>query len=208
VDNIAAERGEMAITTLLQMSKRGSYDEDFSKEVREGLSSILEKTMNYSIDEYGRVVRKFPLLEEKGDIIASKLGEFRFSDSLKAYNDAFDVYGSSPKASLGLLRVAIENIIHDILKSLGSSTTNNQKENFKRLKELELIRELDSQECANCHHRKRDHEFNHAYTLYGLLSHYGSHKKQVTDDIADFLFTSTATLIWLLVIRYEKRIKS
>jgi hypothetical protein len=68
--------------------------------------------------------------------------------------------------------------------------------------------EIPNSECQKCHHKKRDHELNYSYAIYGLLSHYGSHKELVTEELANFLFTSTSAFIWLLINRYETQLSS
>lgn len=50
---------------------------------------------------------------------------------------------------------------------------------------------------------KKDNEFDYSYDIYSLLSHYGSHAELITDEVANFLFTSTIAFIWFLINRYE-----
>lgn len=208
VRNMPEENDELLIKNLVQMSKRATYDKDLSKDVLNELNSIMKRTMSYRVDENGNILPIFPHMRKESDLILKKLDEMSFTKGYKNYREAYNFYKSSPKGSLALLRSSLEGIVDDMLIFLNiEASLLNMKEKLLKLKESHILRELQSPECPKCHYRKLDHEFNFAYTLYGLLSYYGSHKELVTEELANFLFTSTSVFIWLLINRFENIIK-
>ena len=200
IENMPEDNDELLIINLVQMSKRATYDRDLSENVLDELNPIMERTMNCRVDENGEILPIFPYMKEEPSLILKKLDEMSFMKAYKNYKEAYNVYKLSPKASLALLRSSLEGIVDDILLFLKIETpSTNMKEKLLKLKEPRILRKLQGS--------KHDHEFNFAYTLYGLLSHYGSHKELVTEELANFLFTSTSAFIWLLINRFEDIIK-
>jgi hypothetical protein len=69
----------------------------------------------------------------------------------------------------------MEGLIDAILEANGIPTTLHMKDKCKKLKELTILKDMPSPECDRCHYKKRDIEFNNAYDIYSLLSHYARH---------------------------------
>lgn len=203
MEQISKNKGEIVVKTLIDMAKYGTWDQDYSGEVLTEINPILERTMNCRANKNGEILPIFPLLDEEPTLILIKLKSMGFTKGYSNYRDAFKTYRTSPKGSLGLLRASIEGVVEEILKSRGKVSTSNMKENLSKLKDLGILKEILNGECLMCHHKKKDHEFNYAYIVFGLLSHYGSHQELVTEELANFLFTSTSAFIWFLINRYE-----
>lgn len=142
-------------------------------------------------------------IENKQTYIEKRLAELRFTNSLIPYQDALKIYRVSSKGSISQLRVTIDDLTNEIIKNKGLSPHKNFKNRLEQLKNLGLLKEIDNVICATCNHRKQDSEFNNAYDFYALLSHYGSHPCEVTEPVADWLYTSTSAFIWFILKRYE-----
>jgi len=175
-------------------------------EIYTELNSIMERTMQCRMDEELNVI---PILEpdlkihEKETFIERKLKDFGFNKTLKNYKDAIKTYNTSYKGSISLLRSTFESLVDEIIESKGEQLKSNQKDKLLQLEKLGILKAIDNQECPKCHHKKKDSEFNYSYDIYSLLSHYGSHKELLTEELANFLFTSTLGFVWFLINRYE-----
>ena len=206
LQNLPTGRGDLAIKVILEMAKRGAWDQDYSGEVYEKINPTMERTMRCQIDREGNVIPIFETaleITEKQTYIERKLEELGFDESLANYRDAFRTYKTSSKGSISLLRSTIESLTDEILNLRGIRLGRNQKDKLNQLKEIEVLKDIESPICQKCGHKKRDAEFNFAYDLYSLLSHYGSHSELITEDLANLLFTSTSTFIWFLIARCE-----
>lgn len=204
IENLPPDSAENVLNVLLDMSKLGEWNADYSSEILTEINPILERTMDCNIDENGNILPLFPLLENEPNLILAKLRNLEFDQGYQNYKDAFDTYRNSPKGSLGLLRASFEGILNEILTAKGIEITSNVKDNLAKLIDIGIIENLSAIECSNCHYKKLDHEFNHSYNLYGLLSHYGSHPRLVTDELANFIFTTTSALIWYLINKIDE----
>jgi len=205
-ENMSEDHIELALKVIIDSSKRATWDKDLSDELIPGLNYVLERTMNCRTNENGELLPIFdPVLgiEEKQTYIERKLEELGFSNSLTPYQDALKIYKTSSKGSISQLRVTIDDLSSEILRNIGLSPHRNFKNRLEQLRNLGLIKEIDRVTCRNCNHRKQDSEFNFAYDFYALLSHYGNHPSEVTEPVADWLYTSTSTFIWFILKRYE-----
>ena len=153
--------------------------------------------------ENGKVTMLFPLLAQKPDLIGRKLKALGFHISFANYDQASKTYRTSPKACLSLLRTTVESLNEENIRAKGLTPAANHKDRLSQIVTLGLVKTISSTDCTTCHHRKLDNEFNLSYDLYGLLSHYGSHTRLVDDPMANFLFTATASYIWLIINRFE-----
>ena len=197
------------VKTVLDMAKREKMGGKWYNKIYAELNSIMERTMQCRMDEEWNIYPIFDedlQLSEKLTFIEKKLEEHKFNTTLILYKDALKTYKTSHKGSIALLRSAFDSLVDEIIESKGEVLKNNQKEKLEQLENLGILKEIDSRECQKCHYKKRDSEFIYSYSIYGLLSHYGNHKKLLTDEeeVANFLYTSALALIWLLINRYEK----
>lgn len=199
MDHTPNENAEITLKTLLEMSKRGPYDNNVSKEVVQELNPYLKQSMKCKIDENGNIVSIFPLLDEESDIILQKLEQLGLSQGHSNYNSALSTFRTSPKGSLSLLRNAFEGITNEIIVREDGPLPTSFKDKLMRLQILRIIHTISTTD------RSRDSELNYAYDLYSLLSHYGSHPEEVDDTSAEHIFTSGSALILLIISRYKSR---
>jgi hypothetical protein len=198
---------ELLIETVLDMAKSGGIGGKWFNRIYPELNSLMERTMQCRIGAEWNII---PILDEnlqtseKETFIEKKLEEFGFNKTLANYKEALKTYKTSYKGSIALLRSTFESLVDDIMESKGEPLKSNQKDKLVQLEKLGILKEIDNRECPKCHHKKRDNEFNYSYDgIWGLLSHYGSHKELLTEEVANFLFTSTIAFIWFLINRYE-----
>ena len=70
MNNIPKDSAEVVLSTLIDMSKRGMWDHDYSEEIIAEINPILERTMKCRIDETGKITMLFPLLEQQPVILS------------------------------------------------------------------------------------------------------------------------------------------
>jgi hypothetical protein len=203
MNNVPRNSGEVVLSTLISMSKKGMWDSNYSKEIVAEINPILERTMNCRIDENDKVTMLFPLLEQEPDLIATKLSDLGFIHSFANYEQAVKTYRTSPKGCLSLLRTTIESLVEELIKAKGLTPATNHKDRLAQIAALGITKTISTTDCTTCHYKKLDNEFNLSYDLYGLLSHYGSHGGLVDDPMVNFLFTSTSAYIWLIINRFD-----
>jgi hypothetical protein len=196
----------LLIETVLDIAKRDGIGGKWYTKIFTELNSLMERTMQCRIGAEWNIIPIFDenlQTSEKATYIERKLKELGFNKTLINYKDAINTYKTSYKGSISLLRSTFESLVDEIITSKGESLKSNQKDKIAQLEKLEIIKEIDNQECKKCHHKKKDSEFNYSYDIYSLLSHYGSHKELLTEELANFLFTSTLGFVWFLINRYE-----
>ena len=200
---------DILIKTILDMAKRNEMGGKWYTKMYAELNSFMERTMQCRMDEKWNIL---PILDENLQIskkltfIERKLEEHNFNMTLSNYKSALNTYKIDYKASIAMLRSTFESLVSEIIESKGEKETGNQKDDLAKLKKIGIINEIDTQQCQNCQYKKRDSEFNYSYNIFSLLSHYGSHKELLTEDLANFLFTSASVFIWFLINRYENTV--
>lgn len=203
LNNAPRDTAENIIFTLIDMAKKANLDVDKSEQILSEINPILERTMNCKVDEKGAVTLVFPLMKEEQSLVVTELNKMGFAKTSSFYEQATITYKSSPKGSLSLLRSAVEALVEEILLSKSITPLANFKERLSQISDLTVLKTLSTTECRQCRYRRLDHELNHAYNIFGLLSHYGSHIELVDDSLANFLYTSTSAFLWFLTNRYK-----
>ena len=199
---------DLLIETVLDMAKRGKIGRKRYTEIYCELNSLMERTMQCRMDEKWDIIPIFnPNLQisEKRTYIEKKLDNFGFNKTLTNYKSALKTYPIDYKGSISLLISTFESLVEEIIKSKGETLKSNQKDNLTQLEKLGIINEIDTQQCQKCQYKKKDSELNYSYDIYSLLSHYGSHTELITEEVANFLFTSTLGFVWFLINRYENK---
>lgn len=195
------------IETVLDMAKREKIGEKWYNEIYVELNSLMERTMQCRIGAEGNIIQIFDenlQTSEKETFIEKKLEEFGFDKTLTNYKSALKTYPIDYKGSISLFRSTFESLVNEIIISKGKVLKSNVfKDKLIQLEKLGIIKGIDNQECIKCPYRKKDSEFNYSYAIYSLLSHYGPHPDLITEEVANFLFTSTLAFIWFLINRYE-----
>jgi hypothetical protein len=203
-----ADNQNILIETVLDIAKKEKISGTEDAEIYHELNSLMERTMQCRMDQERNIIPIFDSslqISEKQIFIEKKLAELRFNTTLTNYKDALNTYKTSYKGSISLLRSTFESLVEEIIASKVVTLRGNQKENLAQLEKLGIIKEIDTQQCQKCQYKKRDSEFNYSYDIYSLLSHYGSHKELLTEELANFLFTSTTAFLWFLINRYENK---
>ena len=207
VENIltkaSSKDASIIISTLIDMSKKGTYDSDFSEKILSEINPILDRTMKCRVDVNGAITPIFSLLDEEPNLIVKELNRLGFNKARKCFDQATKTYKNSPKGSLSLLRSTMESLLEEILFSKGITPSSNYKDRLCQVSNLGILKILSTQECSRCHYKKKDHEFNYGYTLFALLSHYGSHAADVDEKLAHFLYTSTSAFLLLVIQRFD-----
>ena len=202
-----ADNQDLLIETVLDTAKREKIGGKGYTKIFTELNSLMERTMQCRMDKkelnITPIFDKNLQISEKETFIEKKLEEFGFAKTLANYKDALKTYKTSYKGSISLLRSTFESLVEEIITSKGEILTSNQKGKLAQLEKLRIIKEIDTQQCQKCQYKKKDSEFNYSYDIYSLLSHYGSHKELLTEELANFLFTSTLGFVWFLINRYE-----
>jgi hypothetical protein len=199
----------LLIETILDIAKMDGIGGKWYTKIFTELNSLMERTMQCRMDK--KELNIIPIFDEnlqtseKETYIERKLKVHGFNKTLINYKDALNTYKTSYKGSISLLRSTFESLVDEIITSKGESLKSNQKDKLAQLEKMEIIKEIDTQQCQKCQYKKKDSEFNYSYDIYSLLSHYGSHKELLTEDLANFLFTSTMAFLWFLINRYENR---
>ena len=199
----------LLIETILDIAKMDGIGGKWYTKIFTELNSIMERTMQCRMDK--KELNIIPIFDEnlqtseKETYIERKLKVHGFNKTLINYKDALNTYKTSYKGSISLLRSTFESLVDEIITSKGESLKSNQKDKLAQLEKMEVLKEIDTQQCQKCQYKKKDSEFNYSYDIYSLLSHYGSHKELLTEDLANFLFTSTMAFLWFLINRYENR---
>ena len=187
---------DLVIETVLDIAKREKIGGKEDTEIYHELNSLMERTMQCRMDEKWKIISIFDSslqISEKQTFIEKKLAEFRFNTTLTNYNEAVKAYNTFPKGSISVLRSTFESLVDDIIESAGEPLNGDLRAKLGQLKKLGILKEI-----------KKDNEVEYSYKIFGLLSHYGAHKELITEEVANFLFTSTIAFLWFLINRYEK----
>ena len=192
-----ANNQDILIETVLDIAKREKIGGKEDTKIYRELNSLMERTMQCRMDEEWNIIPIFDSslqISEKQTFIEKKLAEFRFNTTLTNYKEAVKAYNETRKGSIGLLRATFESLVDDIIEeSTGEPLNGDQRAKLGQLKKLGILKEI-----------KKDNEVEYSYKIFGLLSHYGPHKELITEEVANFLFTSTIAFLWFLINRYEK----
>jgi len=163
------------------------------------LRRLLEGYTGYTIDSDGNII---PIAEPLHEVavkklyLETKLEEIGFTYTLGRLKIAISLYGSNYKTSISVLRESMESLTNDIIDAKGDTRDSNIAENRKKLLTHDIL--------YPCIYRHHDREIDFLDSLYGLLSHYGSHPNEIDPEVASFLFISSINTMAFLVKRFEK----
>ncbi|HUV80385.1 MAG TPA: hypothetical protein VMW40_06150 [Candidatus Bathyarchaeia archaeon] len=181
--------------TVFDIAKRTKLGGKNDTEIYTELNPIMERTMQCRINKRVDIIPIFdPVLgiTEKQTYIEKKLEEFGFVKTLANYKSAIKTYKIDYKGSVALLRSTFESLVDEILESKSEPLKGSRKDRLIKLTNLDILKKIE-----------KDNEVEHAYKIFSLLSQYGPHTDLVTEEVANFLFTSTLAFIWFLINRYE-----
>jgi len=195
------------ISQVLEMSKRGQWNQNYYGEALTEIDSALRISMNSSLDQLGHIVPFLPggAVRELEPPLVRRMRAAGCDQASEAFLEAFSTFGKSPKGALSLLRTCYESLAEDVIRLLGEQPPKRFFDKLLVLQQSGLLNSIDPRACSHCGRRNRDVELNLAYDHYNMLSHYGSHPGRLTDDETRTVFQSTTSVIELLVGRLEKR---
>ena len=170
ISNLPKDQEEQLIKAVLEMSKKGTWDNNYQEETFEKLNPIVKDTMGYRLEINGNLIPIFDKsfkLEEQQNFIIRKLTDLGFNDTKQHYQDSLRSFSASPKGSMGVLRSCYESLVNNLLILKGITPARNMKENLQSLETINILVQIDPTVCQRCGHKKKDNEFNLSYDLYG-----------------------------------------
>jgi hypothetical protein len=198
------EDGEIILITLMRKAENATFDNDQREELMNEINPLLERTIQGDIDIDGNINYIFNDLHGLETQLPLKLKELGFDTEAENYKNAYITYTGNRKGAIATVRTVFQGVVETILEKHNANQTTNMKDHLSRLKNLGILKETGIPDrCPDCGIDNGDLELNGAYNLYQQLSYYGSHPAELTDETADYLFSSTTSLINLLITRND-----
>ncbi|KKN16662.1 hypothetical protein LCGC14_0973600 [marine sediment metagenome] len=165
------------------------------------LKEIARRTLNIELNSKGEVSSIFPshTQEEQRNYIELKLHEFGFNDILNDFKGAFNVFLTSGRAAIDLIRGVYENLVNKMVDNLDGRIYPNFRQNLEKLENHNVLFEH-----TGISERYPHQEVDLSYSFFGLLSKYGSHASHTDADMDYCLFLELIGWIYLLLKRYER----
>ena len=159
---------------------------------------LIRRTLNLELDDNGEVFSIFPThtQDRQRIYIEIQLQNLGFSNILNDFQHAFQVFLSSGRAALDLLRGVYESLVREMVNNLEGRTLSNFKDNLIKLESHKVLIEHTGQPKPN-------QELDLAYNFFGLLSKYGAHASHTDPDMDYCLFLEVVGWMYLLLKRYE-----
>ena len=177
--------------------KRSEWNESLIENLEE-FARILESTMFYRLDERGKIVPivepsiKPDLGKEKG-FLERQMEKFGFDLALSHFEQALNTYKVSYPGSIALFRNSMQALIEKMIKQRGERLLPVSTDNIGRLVRIGVLKKLERKE-----------EVRTVESLFRMLSHYGPHPEEVTEEVANLLYVWTITTLSFLLKRYQR----
>jgi len=175
------------------------YYEGFDPEVRfQGLLRALETEMLYQVNENGKLSPiveqevKHKLLEERA-FVREKLKSLGLYEEARLYSQVIFQIHLNPIGALTSFRVILERLIDSFLIESGRHPTGTVRDKVMKLKEIGILRET----------KKTNLELDIIYNLYSMLSEYGAHAKNLSQELITYLYQWSIVTLAFLLRRYE-----
>jgi len=175
------------------------YYEGFDPEVRfRGLLRALETEMLYQVNEDGKLSPiveqevKERLLEERA-FVKEKLENLGLYEEARLYSQAISQIHLNPIGALTSFRVILEHLIESFLLESGRHSTGTMRDKIMKLKEIAILHET----------KKANLEPDVVYDLYSMLSEYGAHAKNLSQELTTYLYQWSIVTLAFLLRRYE-----
>jgi hypothetical protein len=174
---------------------------DAMKEIEESLNEferILESALFLRIDESGNIV---PIVEpsikpdfekEKG-YLEQMMKKYGFQLANSHFRQALETYKTSYPGFVALFRNSLQALIGEMIEQKGEQSSPVFTDNITKLVKVGILKRTEKGE-----------EVKAVQSLFGMLSHYGSHPEYVTDEIAQLLYVWTISTLSFLIKRFEK----
>lgn len=146
-------------------------------------------------------LKDFKFINKMEYYILEKLQELALLGIRKNFKDALIQHYTNKiaqKSTLALVRAVYEELIENLVINLGGSTSN-MKANLKFLETQKVLIETPKNKGLD-----KNLEYTSSYTLFGLLSNYGSHSGTPSPEIINTFTIQTISLIYLILRRYEQ----
>jgi hypothetical protein len=158
------------------------------------LERALGTSMLIAIDEKGIVSPVVPEsikpnLFENEYFLYTEMQKREFTLTNQQFDKALDIYRKNPAGSYPLIKLSLESLTQEILKSKGKTPPDSFDASIKQMGEFGIL--------------KNDEEIKSIEALYGMLRHYGSHPEVVTEEISSFLYLWTINSFTFILKRYE-----
>ena len=199
---------ERVISDFRHFMSRYNYDVViFGKDPKvrfQGLLRAIETEMFYQIGDDGKLI---PIVEkevkevikEERSYITRELEKLGLKETVRLYNIALATFPSNPIGSLSILRLVLEHMVEYFLERSGRKAEKiiSMREKIEKLKTINILRET----------RKKDLEVNVIYGLYGMLSEYGTHLKEIMPETLTYLYYWSIITIAFLLHRHKEKNK-
>jgi len=129
--------------------------------------------------------------------IKKKLDDYSFNTVLLDFEETLEIFKQGgTRSPVNQLRVVYEGVVEELVKILGG-TKSNMKDNLKFLETKKILKETTG------NRGDQNLEATYSYTLYGLLSFYGSHPNPLSPEFLTSLFFQVISWMFLILKRYE-----
>lgn len=174
-----------------------------NEEINEALAElepILETMLHIKVDKNGRIVPtvepsiKLDFEKEKG-FLEEQMKKHGFKLAHSHLRGALDTYKTSYSGSIALFRNSLQALVEEIIKLKKEIPFSGFADNLRKLIKLGILKKFE-----------KDEEYDSIYSLFKMLSHYGSHPEYATAETAQFLYIWTISTLSFLMKRFEASI--
>lgn len=188
------------LNSIYKYKDYGSYESDYAlnaDQIEYNLKLIITP-LNLKIEND----KIMPFFEDSDELISEaedKLKNKGFPDIAKKYVNAYNIYHQNDSGTIGELRNIIEDLINHILINKGIQPLGNHKDNLIKFRtQFNVFKKNPI--------NSNDYDVEDAYSIYSILSEYGSHPNQVRDITLKYLFLKSTIYIIYITELYENEI--
>lgn len=185
-----------------------SFDENvdrfnYYQEKKEEYQKSLEKLRRLLVEdgyyeENGQLIHKPVLIDDidkKYEFIILNLRDYNLERLSNTFKDAVKNYSTDTRSSLNDLRTVFENLVKHMLTVNGLSIGNN-KQNMEKLRDLGILK------IPNPGYMHTENDFS--YSIYQMLSNWGTHHSRTPLMEYDYVFSSTILYLDFLIKRINQ----
>lgn len=143
----------------------------------------------------GQLIRKPVLIDDidkKYEYIILNLRDYGLEGLADTFKDAIKNYSTDTRSSLNDLRTVFENLVEHILL-VNSETSGNYRQNVEKLRKIGVLK------IPKFKYPDTENEFS--YSLYQMLSNWGTHHSRTPLMEHDYLFSSSILYLDFLIKR-------
>lgn len=197
LSKLPKDREKELIEKVILDARRARWNSDVCRILPE-FERVLEGSMLCSVDKDGRVTPIVepsikPDIEKQKGLIEQQMEELNFNLAYKHFRDALKTYKASYPGSIALFRNSLQALVEGMIREQRKKLCGGFKDNVVKLTEIGVLKKLEKKE-----------EVEAVYALFKMLSHYGSHPEDVTEEVVNFLYPWTISSLLFLLKRYKK----